>query len=77
MDRSLKSGCWYRIELQFAKVFIAEYRSEGQISAHGRFVFPDGSSKDADSILPYVDSLIEIEAPDLSQELDIGDFINE
>ena len=76
MKESLKSGHWYRLELPLEKIFIAEY-NRGQDEAGGWFVFPDGSRKDAEALLPYISSIIEIDQPDLSGEFNITDFLEE
>lgn len=76
MKGSLKSGHWYRLELPLEKIFIAEYQRYYGESGEGFFVFPDGSRKEAGTLLPYLASIIEINKPDLSVEYNISDFLD-
>lgn len=77
MNEALIPGRWYRLELQLGKVFQAEYRVEHGLTDEGWFDFPDGSSKQADTIIPYVESIIEIKKPDLSREIDLAEFLDD
>ena len=74
MNKALISGRWYRLELPLEKIFYAEYiveRSDPQVSW---FRFLDGSRKSTGDVLPYVTSIIEIEAPEKSRNYDIRDY---
>ena len=75
MNRSFKPQQWYRLELQIGKVFIAQYKYDSK-EDEGWFRFTDGSGKQADTILPYLASVIEVEPPDLNDDMDIYDFID-
>jgi len=75
MDENFIPGQWYRLELEIGKVFLAEYQRDKD-SEDGWFRFADGSMKQADTILPYLVSIIEIEPPDSGGGLDIYDFID-
>lgn len=59
------------------KIFYAEYRIEHSGTERAWFLFLDGSRKEADDIIPYLTSLIEIEAPDKSRSYDIRDYMED
>ena len=59
------------------KIFYAEYRVENSGTEIAWFLFLDGSRKEADDIIPYLTSIIEIEAPDKSRTYDIRDYMDE
>ena len=75
MNTELQSGQWYRLELPYNKIFIAEYRADGVDPEQGVFHFPDGSEKEAGDIVPFLSSIIEIDKPDLSRDFNIADFL--
>jgi len=74
MDGSLKPNQWYRLELQMGKIFLAEFRIDKE-SEEGWFFFSDGSSKQVDTILPYLASIIEIDRPGPGENMDIYEFL--
>jgi hypothetical protein len=59
------------------KIYYAEYRIENSGNARAWFQFLDGSRKQADDIIPYLTSLIEIETPDKSRNYDIRDYMDD
>ncbi len=65
------------MELPMEKIFYAEYRVENSGTEIAWFLFLDGSRKEADDIIPYLTSIIEIEAPDKSRTYDIRDYMDE
>lgn len=75
MNRAFKQHQWYRLELQMGKIFIARYQYDPK-EKEGWFRFIDGSAKQVDTILPYLASVIEIDPPDMSDDMDIYDFID-
>lgn len=77
MNKSLISGHWYRLELPLEKIFYAEYRIENNNQSGGWFTFLDGSCKNAEDIIPYLTSIIEIDAPEQSRKYDIRDYMEE
>ncbi|MDZ7795038.1 MAG: hypothetical protein U5P10_15490 [Spirochaetia bacterium] len=74
MNESLIPGRWYRLELPLEKIFYAEYIVEKNNPQVSWFRFLDGSRKATGDVLPYVTSIIEIEAPEKSRNYDIRDY---
>jgi len=74
MNKSLISGRWYRLELPLEKIFYAEFIVEKKDPQNSWFRFLDGSRKFTGDVLPYVVSIIEIEAPEKSRNYDIRDY---
>lgn len=58
------------------KIFYAEYRIEHSGTETAWFQFLDGSRKEAEDIIPYITSIIEIETPEKNRSYDIRDYMD-